>query len=148
MALPVLINRYFKFFSAMSPIALHENTPACCIRGVLKLLFMSTIRTYYFLFYFFNVNHLPAMEINAFFRAFRISSIFSGSILFAFRVLHSFLICFCSLVKCFNTSLFSSARIETIRPRGVSGEIPTSKSRNSSHDILFISRESRNPYCA
>ena len=147
MALLVLLNHYLKFSFTVPCLAPDKYAPAFCIRGVLYFLLMPAIWAQHLLFYFFNLNHSPAMEINAFFREFSTSSMFPGEISLALLLLHSFLILCCSLVKCFKTSLSFSARMETILPSGVSGDIPVSRSLNSSHAIVRISFDSRNPYC-
>lgn len=146
MALLVLINLNFKFLLTVPCLALNKNTPAYCIRGVLHLLFMSAIWTFYFLF-LFQYLPPPAIEIRACFICSKNSIVCFLSICFALRFLHSFRIRCWSFVKCFKTSSLSSARIDTIRPKGVSEPIPTRSALNSSHFIPFKSRDRRIPYC-
>ena len=60
MALLVLVNLYLKFFFTMAPLALDENAPAFCIRGVLYFLFVSTEGAFYL--FSIHLSLLPLQE--------------------------------------------------------------------------------------
>lgn len=145
MALLVLIYLYLKFFFTMPRLAFNKHTPAYCIRGVLHFLFMATI--WAFNLYFFNALSPPAMLINACLNPSNTLSISSGFNVLALRCRHSLRIRRCSFVKFFRIFLSVSALMDTIRPRAVSGAIPTRRSLNSSHFTVESSRDKRIPYC-
>ena len=152
MALLVLVYSYLKFFSAMSCLTLQKYTPALCIRNILYFLLMPAIGTLYFLFFNLYSPPIPAILMKAALIPASSASIADrfavfSSTLARFR-LHSFRIRCCSWVKFFRMSSSSSARIDTILPRAVSGPIPIRRSLNSSHFIpAGSSRDKRIPYC-
>lgn len=66
---------------------------------------------------------------------------------FARRSSQSLRILRCDGVMCLSTFLSVSERIDTMRPKAVSGEMPTKSAANSDHFIPLRSRDNRMQYC-